>query len=529
MPGSTFRSSRIATLSILSFLASLPSAFAKDAEILGSGWGDAPSDSRIVGGKKVPSCDFPTTFFIKASSGKGASVCTASLVHPQIIMTAAHCLKKTVEVASGDGYHGEDKKTLKWRAVEKCVGHPDWKGNNASGRGKDFAYCKLKEPVKDIKPVPILMGCEVKYLEKGTPITLVGFGNTEIGESNAGTKHEIDSKVVGFSSFNEVEVGGVGAGSLRGDSGGPAYVKLPEKTFKKDAGWRVFGVTSVSAGADGPDGRAFYGQLHRFVAFVEKDSGIDVTPCTDADGTWNPSEACKEAPLDPRAPTGDWIKGCKPQPYGGYIASCGEPFGKGKEEEKDEEAPEVEIMSPEDDKEFEFGAKKVEIKVNAKDNVGVTSVKLSVNGDEEKEDKEAPYEWTLKKLEPGEYELEAVAVDEAGNEGKSKTVNFTILEEEKPKTKDDPSGKSPKKTPGESKKTGDPSKKETPSPEESSESDEDSAGSDSSGEESSNNDSKGALDTQVPGRCSVSASEGGWTAALLALPLLAGIRRRRRS
>lgn len=528
MSGSIVRSRRVATLSILSFLAFAPAASAE--EIQGSGWGEDDA-SRIVGGKKVESCDFPTTFFVKASSSKGASVCTASLVHPQVVMTAAHCLSEKVEVAAGDGYLGDAKKTLTWYPVERCVKHPDWNGNTSSGRGKDFAYCKLKSPVKEVKPVPILMGCELDHLKKGAPITLVGFGNTSIGGKDAGSwKHAIDSKVVAFSQYNEVQVGARGAGSLRGDSGGPAYIKLPESKFKKDAGWRVFGVTSVSAGTGGPDGRAMYGQIHRFVEFVEKSSGIDITPCTDAKGNWAPTEACKEAPLDPRAASGDWVKGCEPQPYGGYIASCGEPFKKA-----DEEAPEVEITSPKNKKTFKPGTEEVEVEVEASDDGGVASVKLSVNGKAQKEDKEAPYEWTLEELKPGKYKLDAVAVDEAGNEGEAKTVTFTIEEEEE---KPDPSQEESEEDTGEDSKETDDSGEETDSGEEdTSGKDEgakkkDSGKSDETEESEDDDESKKpdkGLDLKKPGGCDVRASDSGWAFGLLGLPLLYWTRRRRNS
>lgn len=558
MSGSILRPRRVATLSILSCLAFVPQAHAE--EILGSGWEESVD---IVGGKKVESCDFPTTFFIKASDSKGASVCTASLIHPKVIMTAAHCLNTKMEVASGDGYLGDAKKSLKWRPVKKCVKHPGWNGNTSSGRGKDLAFCELKEPVKDIKPVPVLMGCERDYLKEGTPITLVGFGNTSIGGKDAGSwKHAIDSKVVGFSEYNEVQVGARGAGSLRGDSGGPAYVKLPESKFKKDAGWRVFGVTSVSAGGGGPDGRAFYGQIHTFVEFVEKQTGIDVTPCTDAKGNWEPNENCKEAPLDPRAASGDWINGCKPAPYGGYIASCGEPFGKGK---ADEEAPEVEITSPEDKKEFEPDTEEVEVKVKATDNEGVTSVKLKVNGKEQKEDKEEPYEWTLEDLKPGEYKLEAIAVDAAGNEGKSEKIKFIVEEPEEEETESE-SGEDSET--GKGSDTGD---DETESGDDGTESGDDETESGDDGTESGKDDSESGDDgtesgddgtesgdddsesggngkgkggddgeedkTKDPkndgtdlnkkGSCAVTGDGSPWSAGLLGLPFLYWMRRRR--
>lgn len=387
---------------------------------------DSPHDVeplRVVGGKPVKSCQWPTTMLLDT----GRFTCTGTLVHPKIFITAAHCLKgNTFTVYSGDGNKGENKKTLIERKPEYCRKHPKFSGTRNTPK-LDFAYCKLREPVKDIAPMPIMMGCEVDYLKSNSDLDVVvaGYGYIKPGDrSRIGTKYEVDTKFLGISQ-GLAKVGVKGKGPLQGDSGGPVFIKLPEDKFNKDAGWRVFGITSTSRGSGAPDGQALYGMVHTFVEYLEKDSGIDVTPCTDADGTWNPTKDCKGAVLDPYEASGDWVKGCEPGKPGGFISSCGDPFA-GSEEPEDSTPPEVTISSPQDGEVFAPDTDEIIVKVSVKDKSDIETVKLSVNKKSQKVLKDKPYTWSLESLKVGTYALVATAVDAAGNEGQSETLKFEI-------------------------------------------------------------------------------------------------------
>ena len=373
--------------------------------------------SRIIGGTPVDSCAWPSAALLYGKSGSGGFICTASLVHPEIMITAGHCNDGLVGAAfteSMDSIMSADD----FLKFEYCKSHPSWTGSNLD-QHVDFAYCKLAEPVTDVEITPILMGCEVEHLTPDTTVTPVGFGKTNASDNmSSGTKYEVDTKFTGYSGSGEAMVGINGKGLCNGDSGGPVYVNLPEDKYGKDAGWRVFGVTSWGPSGTSCSGPARYGMMHTFVDFVESDSGIDITPCTDADGEWEPGPGCTGAPLDPRAATGDWDSGCTPGPAGGVITSCGDGL-------EDSEDPEVSITSPDDDATFKVGTD-VEVTVEATDDIGVKEVVLRVNGNDLDADDESPFEWTLEDLDEGEYELEAVAVDAAGNEGSSKKVVFTV-------------------------------------------------------------------------------------------------------
>lgn len=393
---------------------------------------EAKPGERVMGGQKSKSCHWPSAllFFGIKPNGK-PQPCSASLVHPQIVVTAAHCLGrlKSFRVATGDGSSMADKESLTWHEAEYCKKQPGWNGNHNGGKGKDFAYCKLAEPIKNVPPTPILMGCERDALQNNTDVTVVGFGLVAPNKVDyIYTKREVVTKFLGYSKFDEANVGVAGKGPLAGDSGGPAYVKLPEDKFGKDAGWRVFGITSQSRTAPG---EGTYGQIHRFVEFVEKDSKIDITPCFDADGTWNPGPECKGAPLEPHKASGTWVKGCEHAPAGGYIASCGKPY-------KESMPLAVTFKSPKDKQSFEAD-EKIEVEVELSEDKNIAHVLLLVNDKEQKKDDKAPYEWSLKDLDAGKHRLVAVAVDEKDKKTKSEAITIEV-EEDKESGADSTSG-----------------------------------------------------------------------------------------
>jgi len=60
-----------------------------------------------------------------------------------------------------------------------------------------------------------------------------------------------------------------------GDSGGPAFVQLADKS------WRVFGIDSEGTGKSCGAGDLM-GVMHKAVSWIEQQSGVDITPCHDA-------------------------------------------------------------------------------------------------------------------------------------------------------------------------------------------------------------------------------------------------------
>lgn len=389
---------------------------------------DSSQSSRIVGGELVKSCTWPATGILVSSE----QTCTASLVHPEIVITAAHCTGKTEYIWFGDSLRMQTSKRF---VVKECVNHPDFdEASNLLGQHTDLAYCTLERPVVGVPVTPILMGCELEVLQPGTPVYQVGFGDTsDTSVTTSGNKRQVLTTFNGFSEKHNGEalVGEPGKGPCTGDSGGPVYVKLPEEKYGADAGWRVFGVTS--GGDGGCPGEARFGVMSTFVEFVEKNSGIDITPCTNADGTWNPGPNCKEAPLNPFAVSGNWVDGCAAAPVGGFIQSCGKPYdpagdtgGSGGTEPKvDEEPPKTAIVTPNPNQIIPFGVP-VDVRVSATDNVAIAEVELIVDGSSGGKRFVGPFRWRLDSLRSGRHTIKAKATDRAGNVQESEILVFSI-------------------------------------------------------------------------------------------------------
>lgn len=262
----------------------------------------------IVGGTPVAACGWPTTVHLAG--------CTGTLVSPDLVVFAAHCMF----FAGGQGPDTADfgetaDAPARQVPTASCTMFPGWVPD-ATQFGNDVAFCTLSESVDDVPIVPILMGCETDVLMPDQEITLVGFGVDD--DLVLGTKREVTTIVNGFEG-TEINVGGSGASACSGDSGGPAFVQLA------DGSWRVFGITSRGTTGNCTD-PSIYELIYDHVEWIETESGIDVTPCHGSDGTWNPSAICEGFPLTPSVGDTSWDRGCSTSRLSGPSETCGDPF-----------------------------------------------------------------------------------------------------------------------------------------------------------------------------------------------------------
>jgi V8-like Glu-specific endopeptidase len=277
--------------------------------------------SAIVGGEETPVCAWPTTVHYRASiSAREEAGCTATLVHPKMVTIAAHCMEdaKPIEVTFGELV--DENKSPRRVAIESC--HE--KGGQAAG--EDFAYCILKEAVTDVPIIPILFGCETQVLQPEKDIVLVGYGNIDQDNPSPGGHKRWVHAPVDKLHTKTIDLGDSNHTNCFGDSGGPAYVQLD------DGSWRVFGATSTSTVINNVACAASgtWAYLPYYVPWIEQDSGLDITPCYDADGTWNPGPGCTGIPMNPEVSDGTWANMCTENlKLSGPLSSCGDAFDAG--------------------------------------------------------------------------------------------------------------------------------------------------------------------------------------------------------
>jgi len=263
----------------------------------------------IFGGDAVEECGWPSTVMMDG--------CTGTLVHPQVAIFASHCMFFADGVGPETvGFGEHNNAPVREVATDGCLMFDGWTPDMGAGEGNDVAFCVLAEPVDDVDIVPILMGCETEILQPGQDVALVGFGVTETDVF--GVKHQVAAQVNSLTP-TEINLGGNGMSTCNGDSGGPAFVQL------EDGSWRVFGVTSRGLGGGCGEGSVF-GLIHAHIDWIEAAINVDLTPCHDADGTWNPNEDCGAFPLEPNIPGGDWALGCAGGGLSRPSSTCGDPF-----------------------------------------------------------------------------------------------------------------------------------------------------------------------------------------------------------
>lgn len=216
----------------------------------------------IMNGVKVRVHDpvASSTVLLVGKSNRGEYICTGSIVAPDMVVTAAHCVQtnpeniRVVFALAADKKHSVDQSHI--MKIEGYLAHPQYRGDNYQGSDMaDIAVIRLSEKLPEgYRPARILP--KTIPLRSGEETIVAGYGITNAATAQgAGQLRKVTAIIHGPVSSTEVAIDETNnKGSCSGDSGGPAFIQRGKELLlwgvisRGDRNCKIVGIyTRISA------------------------------------------------------------------------------------------------------------------------------------------------------------------------------------------------------------------------------------------------------------------------------------------
>ncbi len=229
----------------------------------------------IVGGQETTEWLAVGAYLIDGGNG---GLCTATLVAPDVALTASHCVEGSGQqdrfYIGHDIYSATSEDTI-W--ISDAIAHPSY--NLSSQHPHDIAVLLLNHEAEGVPWIPVNTTTMDSSWEDRL-LRYVGFGSdTYYGGPGAGTKRETDIRLYEVYSLEFVHYM-QGTNTCSGDSGGPAFVEL-------DGEWYHAGVISsgfaVNGGQDSCSGGGIEMRVDAEMSFLDDYLDPSATPYDDDD------------------------------------------------------------------------------------------------------------------------------------------------------------------------------------------------------------------------------------------------------
>ena len=238
----------------------------------------SPFQPRIVGGQVAEQDEFPWIVSLQ-----GPWSCGASLIGPEWILTAAHCLvdddgnvlpAEDIQLAVGQLYLSE---VSTYYAAEQVIVHP---GYDSWTMENDIALIRLAQALPESAPT-LSLNDDSQVPVPGTDAVVAGWGTLSSGGGSPDRLHKVTVPIVSLEKANDPKAYGGsilpnmlaagftegGKDSCQGDSGGPLVIDINGQMIQ-------VGVVSWGKGCADPYAYGIYTRVSSYTDWIEGLTGL---------------------------------------------------------------------------------------------------------------------------------------------------------------------------------------------------------------------------------------------------------------